>query len=237
MLKIKESHCTIRCPGGAPVPYALHPMNATMPQTLHLDERIIVLDKPSGLLSVPGIGPDKQDCLALRVQALHPEARIVHRLDRDTSGVIVMGLDADAHRELSRQFHDREVEKTYIAVVAGAVADDQGTVDLPMRKDMDPANAPRQIIDHEHGRSAVTHWRVLHRDHDSTRLELRPVTGRSHQLRLHMLQLGHPILGDDLYAPADALERADRLLLHAESLRLVHPSSAAPMQFTAPCPF
>lgn len=198
---------------------------------------MIVLDKPSGLLSVPGIGPDKQDCLATRVQSQFPSARIVHRLDRDTSGVIVMALDAEAHRELSRQFHDREVQKTYIAVVAGHIRDDSGTIDFPMRKDMDPANAPRQIIDHDHGRRAVTHWRVLRREEDCTRLELTPITGRSHQLRLHMQQIGHPILGDDLYAPPQVLTKADRLLLHAAWLSLVHPGSAAPMRFTADVPF
>lgn len=208
-----------------------------LPPILHQDERLLVLSKPTGLLSVPGIGPEKHDCLATRVQQTYPQARIVHRLDRDTSGVIIMGLDADAHRELSRQFHDREVRKIYIAVVAGCVEGDSGVIDLPMRKDMDPANAPRQVIDHEQGRPAVTHWRVLEREPQQTRLELKPVTGRSHQLRLHLQQIGHPILGDDLYAPPEVLARADRLLLHAYELCIVHPSTAAPMTFTVPCPF
>jgi len=217
-----------------------------VPPILYRDERIIVLDKPSGLLSVPGIGPEKADCLAARVAAAHEGARIVHRLDRDTSGVIVMAFDADAHREISRQFHDREVEKTYIAIVAGDVTDDEGTVDLPMRKDMDCGSVPRQIIDHEQGRRAVTHWRVLERMEStdasgnctaSTRLELRPITGRSHQLRLHVQQLGHPILGDDLYAPQAVQNMASRLLLHAATLRIAHPTTAQPMQFEAACPF
>lgn len=209
----------------------------SLPPILHHDERLIVLNKPSGLLPVPGIGEEKRDCLAVRVADAFPGARIVHRLDRDTSGVIIMAFDAEAHRELSRQFHDREVQKTYIAVVAGVVAEDEGEIDLPMRKDMDPANAPRQVIDHEQGRRAITRWRVLERGDDSTRLELRPITGRSHQLRLHLKELGHPILGDDLYAPPEVLKRADRLMLHASSLSIVHPSNAAPMTFTSEAPF
>ena len=204
---------------------------------IHQDERIIVLNKPTGLLSVPGIGPDKLDCLIRRVQREIPAARIVHRLDRDTSGVIVMALDAEAHRELSRQFHDREVRKIYIAIVHGRVEQDKGEIDLPMRKDKDPHNAPRQIIDHEQGRSAVTKYRVLERDADRSRLELRPITGRSHQLRLHLQSIDHPILGDDLYAPPDVQTMADRLLLHAQSLWLVHPGTAEPMTFEATCPF
>lgn len=230
-----------------------------LPPILYRDERLIVLNKPSGLLTVPGIGPEKQDCLATRVQRKFPSARIIHRLDRDTSGVIVMAFDAAAHREISRQFHDREVHKTYEAIVDGLVQEDSGTVDLPIRKDMNPANKPRQVIDLKQGRWAVTHWRVLQR-HDPeaaataasnqeqlqhikcsgrarTRIELNPVTGRSHQLRLHMQQIGHPILGDDLYAPPDALAAADRLLLHATSLWLAHPGTAEPMTFCAPALF
>jgi tRNA pseudouridine32 synthase / 23S rRNA pseudouridine746 synthase len=206
-----------------------------LPPIIHRDERLIVLNKPSGLLSVPGIGPEKADCLAARVQREFPSARIVHRLDRDTSGVIVLALDEESHRELSRQFHDREVEKRYIAIVGGVLAEDEGEIDLPMRKDMD--DPPRQIIDHEHGRCAITRWRVLERLNDRTRLELRPLTGRSHQIRLHLKTIGHPILGDDLYAPPELLAAADRLLLHASTLWIVHPSTAAPMTFSAECPF
>jgi len=212
-----------------------------LPPILHLDERLIVLDKPVGLLSVPGIGHDKRDCLAVRVAAAYPGARIMHRLDRDTSGVIIMARDAEAHRELSRQFHDREVSKTYIAIVAGVMSGDSGVIDLPMRKDMDPANAPRQVIDHAEGRPAITHWWVQRRETidgiDRTRVLLKPVTGRSHQLRLHLKSIGHPILGDDLYAPSAVLAMADRLMLHAQSLTLVHPQTASLMTFEAPCPF
>lgn len=210
-------------------------MPAVLPPILYRDDRLIVFDKPAGLLSVPGIGPEKADCLAARVQAAHPGARIVHRLDRDTSGVIVMARDAEAHRALSIQFQDRIVDKTYVGVVAGVVAGDDGEIDLPIRKDLD--DPPRQIVDHVHGRPSVTRWRVLERGDDRTRLELRPITGRSHQLRLHLASIGHPVLGDDLYAPPASRDAADRLLLHATSLSVVHPTTAAPMTFGAPCPF
>jgi tRNA pseudouridine32 synthase / 23S rRNA pseudouridine746 synthase len=204
---------------------------------IYKDQRILVVNKPAGMLTVPGIGPEKADSLARRAAHDFPGARIVHRLDRDTSGVIILAFDPEAHRELSRQFHDREVKKTYVAVVSGIVQQDAGTVDLPMRKDMDPRNAPRQVIDHAEGRPAVTHWWVIERGADRTRLRLQPLTGRSHQLRLHLKTIGHPILGDDLYAPAKVLALADRLLLHSQSLAVVHPETAALMTFEAPCPF
>lgn len=216
-------------------------MSAEVPPILHLDDRIIALNKPVGLLSVPGIGPDKRDCLALRVAAAYPGARIVHRLDRDTSGVILMARDADAHRELSRQFHDRETRKTYIAIVAGLIEQDSGVIDLPMRKDMNPANAPRQVIDHAEGRPAVTHWwvqeRITNGGSERTRVLMKPITGRSHQLRLHMKHIGHPILGDDLYAPAAIVGLSDRLLLHAQSLTVTHPATGKSITFEAACPF
>ncbi len=205
------------------------------PPVIHLDDRIIVLDKPPGLLSVPGIGPEKADCLASRVADAYPGARIVHRLDRDTSGVIVMALDAEAHRQLSVQFQDRVVEKEYLAIAAGSFDEDQGSIDLPLRKDMD--DPPRQMIDPVKGRPSVTNWRVFERLEDRTRLELTPLTGRSHQLRLHLLAIGHPILGDDLYAPPEVLAMADRLLLHAATLSIIHPTTAQWMKFEVECPF
>lgn len=220
------------------------------------NDALIAINKPTGLLSVPGIGAHKQDCIATRAATAFPGARIVHRLDRDTSGIMVLALDAVTHRELSRQFHDREVEKSYIAIVSGHVEDDAGVIDLPMRKDMDPANRPRQVIDHERGRRAVTRYSVLERgafewdpcvratpprdetdERSVTRMELRPVTGRSHQLRLHMQAIGHPIVGDDLYAPGDVLALSKRLLLHAERLLVTDPFSGAPLRFHVPCPF
>jgi len=246
-----------------PIPQsASHPRFPDLPpRVLHADDWFVVIDKPSGLLSVPGIGPEKADCLVSRAAEAFDGARIVHRLDRDTSGVIVLALDAESHRRLSIQFQDRLVDKTYVAMVAEHLAEDAGTVDLPMRKDLD--DPPRQIIDHEHGRPATTHWRVLERTsierpircaefaledrsvddaafdgpRDVARLELRPHTGRSHQLRLHLLELGHPILGDDLYAPMDVLALSDRLLLHARMLSFNHPTSGERLTFSAPCPF
>ena len=208
------------------------------PDVLHADDRLVVLDKPAGLLSVPGIGPENQDCLARRVEERFAGARIVHRLDRDTSGVIVMALDADAHRELSRQFEQREVTKRYVAVAAGRVDSDKSEIDLPLRKDLDPpTSGPRHIVDHRLGRPARTSYRVLERHADRTRLELRPLTGRSHQLRVHLSAIDHAILGDDLYAPPEVVAMSNRLLLHAESLSIVHPSSGDPMTFHSPCPF
>jgi tRNA pseudouridine32 synthase/23S rRNA pseudouridine746 synthase len=202
------------------------------------DDRLLVLDKPAGLLSVPGIGPANQDCLARRAAAAHPGARIVHRLDRETSGVIVMALDPDSHRDLSRQFERRRVAKQYVGVVAGLVDADEGQIDLPMRKDLDPpGGGPRHIIDHELGRPARTGFRVLARDAGRSRLELSPVTGRSHQLRVHLHAIGHPLLGDDLYAPAEVVAMADRLLLHATRLTLDHPATGQRMTFESPCPF
>jgi len=210
----------------------------TAPDVIYTDEHLIVLDKPPGLLSVPGIGPDNQDCLARRVEAEFTGARIVHRLDRETSGVIVMAMDAESHRQLSRQFEQRLVDKIYIAVVAGVVADDDGEIDLPIRKDLNPPRpGPRHIVDHVHGRPAQTRYRVLQRDADRTRVELRPKTGRSHQLRVHLDAIGYPILGDDLYAPPEVVALADRLLLHARALSITHPATGQRLNFESPCLF
>lgn len=197
----------------------------------------MAFNKPSGLLSVPGIGPDKQDCLAARAASMYPGARIVHRLDRDTSGVIVLALDADTHRELSRQFEARETSKRYVALGWGHAREDHGTIDLPLRKR--ELGSALQIVDHELGRSAVTHWRVLERldRPDRTRFELAPVTGRSHQLRVHLKELGHPILGDDLYGDEAVRAAADRLCLHASFLEVTHPGLGGRMRFEAPAPF
>lgn len=199
------------------------------------DEAVLVLDKPSGLLSVPGRLPQNKDSLALRAQRWFDGARTVHRLDWETSGVSVLALDAAIHRELSRQFHDREVEKSYIAIVAGHVLPDEGEVALPLMCDW--PNRPRQIVDHENGRDALTRWQVVYREIDRTWLRLFPVTGRSHQLRVHMQALGHPILGDRLYADRYALHRAERLQLHAERLTFTHPLHGERVTFYSPCPF
>ncbi|MBC22703.1 MAG: RNA pseudouridine synthase [Phycisphaerae bacterium] len=204
---------------------------------IHLDERLVVVDKPSGLLSVPGIGPEKADCLVARVADEVEGARIVHRLDRDTSGVIVLARDAESHRELSRQFQDREVSKQYLAMVIGHPEEDEGRIDLPIRKDLD--NTPLQMVDHVHGRPSMTDWSVQQRLEDPcrSRLLLEPLTGRSHQIRLHLQQIGHPILGDDLYADSRGASMAPRLMLHAWTLGFVHPSTAEPMRFESVPPF
>jgi tRNA pseudouridine32 synthase/23S rRNA pseudouridine746 synthase len=199
------------------------------------DDQLLVLNKPSGLLAVPGRGPDLQDCLSARVQRQFPEARVVHRLDRDTSGLLVMALTAGSQRDLSAQFAARTVEKWYIAVVFDRPEAEEGTIDLPMRKDFD--HPPRHMIDQQFGRPAITCWRVIDRGPAESRLELKPITGRSHQIRLHLATIGHPILGDKLYAHAAALARSPRLMLHAEGLSLMHPTTGERVAWQNPCPF
>lgn len=207
---------------------------------LHVDDYLIALDKPSGLLAVPGRGPDKQDCLSARVQARYPDALVVHRLDMATSGIMLMARGADAQRRLSQAFAARAVSKRYVAVVLGYLEAPPGEwqeVDLPLIVDW--PNRPRSIVDPIHGKPSRTRWRVLGyaADGRATRVELEPVTGRSHQLRVHMQALGHPILGDDLYAPEEGRTVSDRLLLHACALRLTHPFSGAPFCVESPVPF
>lgn len=188
-----------------------------------------MLEKPSGLLSVPGRGSDKLDCLETRAKAVWPETRHIHRLDRDTSGLIVFARDSETHRQLSGQFERREVAKEYLALVAGQMPAEQGTVAAPLVKDFD--HPPRHKIDFEQGRAATTDWRVVERGADRTRVALVPLTGRSHQLRIHLAHLGHPILGDPLYAPPEVQALAPRLLLHAAKLAFLHPSFGEPLTF------
>ena len=193
-----------------------------MPDILYQDSDFIVLNKPANLLSVPGRGPDKQDCLSARVQANYPDALIVHRLDYDTSGIILMALHKPAQSKISRIFQEREISKTYTAVVFGQPDDNAGSIDLPMRCDYE--RRPLQIIDHEQGKQALTHWKVLQTNDDNTsRIELKPHTGRSHQLRLHMQCLGYPILGDNLYGTTETHSMSPRLLLHATQLSFKQP--------------
>ncbi|MBI1368299.1 MAG: RluA family pseudouridine synthase [Planctomycetes bacterium] len=199
------------------------------------DAQLVVADKPSGLLTQPGLGPDKLDCLLHRLQHQYAAARIVHRLDRDTSGLIVLALDADTHRFLSRQFHDRLVGKLYAALVAGAVEGEAGRIDLPLRKDFD--HPPRHCVDRVAGKPAVTDWHVLERFADRTRLQLEPRTGRSHQLRVHLMSIGHPILGDPLYARPAVQALSPRLALHASMLAFRHPATDRDMSFESPAPF
>lgn len=202
---------------------------------VYRDDDLLVVDKPSGLLAVPGRGPDLQDCLSARVQAQFPSALVVHRLDRDTSGLMLMALNAAAQRELSRQFAERTVAKRYTAVVFGSPRDSAGTIDLPMRKDFD--RPPRHKIDPVEGRPARTDWRVVAIRGDRSHLEIEPLTGRSHQIRLHLATLGHPILGDNLYAHDEARAMSDRLLLHAAQLSVSHPVGGRRLIWTVECPF
>jgi len=199
---------------------------------IHSDIDLLVLDKPSGLLSVPGKGPDLADCLETRVQSVFPGALIVHRLDRDTSGVFVMAMNAGAQRHLGLQFERRHLVKTYQAIVTGRVEPDEGEINLPLIADW--PNRPLQKVCHDTGKPALTRWRVISRTEASTRLELSPHTGRSHQLRVHLKEFGHPILGDPLYGdPA----KATRLLLHAHRLIIRHPAGGKKTEFCADLPF
>ncbi|WP_299650258.1 RluA family pseudouridine synthase [uncultured Tateyamaria sp.] len=201
---------------------------------LHDDAEMVVVSKPSGLLSVPGKGEHLSDCLIARVQAVWPQALLVHRLDRDTSGVMVFGLTPHAQRFLSKQFELRAAKKTYVARVWGRMTPKTGRVDLPLIVDW--PNRPKQHVDHENGKPAVTDWRVLRDTETESRVRLFPQTGRSHQLRVHMLALGHPILGDPFYAEGPARE-FERLMLHSEELRIKHPDSGKMMRFRSPAPF
>ena len=190
---------------------------------LHEDRDLLLVRKPHLLLSIPGRHPLNKDSLITRLQQRYPSASIVHRLDLDTSGIMVIPLNKTTHADLSRQFQQREVQKSYHAVVFGRVAQDEGEVDLPIACDW--AQRPRQMICHERGRPAFTRFTVLERKEDRTRLLLQPVTGRSHQLRIHMRELGHPILGCDMYAHDTALHMAQRLMLHATTLAFRHPAT------------
>ncbi|WOX04329.1 pseudouridine synthase [Microbulbifer pacificus] len=196
---------------------------------VYSDAFLLVLDKPSGLLTVPGRDPAHKDCLASRAQAEYPDALIVHRLDMDTSGLVAMARGAEVHRQLSALFQNRQVEKSYLARVWGEPQGDSGEVDLPLICDW--PNRPKQMVDFEHGKPSLTRWQKLDSDGQSSLLQLTPVTGRSHQLRVHMQALGHPILGDPFYAHAEALAAAPRLLLHAQELGFEHPVLGKSMCF------
>ena len=205
-------------------------------ELLYADAAFLLLRKPAGLLAVPGRGADKQDCLSLRVQRDFPDAMVVHRLDMATSGLMLMARGAAVQRRMNHAFAEREVDKRYVAVVAGSLqGDGWQTIDLPIAVDW--PRRPLRIIDPVNGKPSTTRWRVLEGTTDATRLELEPVTGRSHQLRVHLQALGHPILGDALYAPADINCRAPRLLLHASALTLSHPVSGERLAFHDPAPF
>ncbi len=214
---------------------------------IYQDEFLLVADKPAGLLAVPGRGDDKQDCLSARIQSRFPDALVVHRLDMATSGLMVFARGAEMQRRLSQLFRERQVHKRYVAVVAGRVQREAGEIDLPLICDW--PNRPRQKVDHAAGKPSLTRYRLVTRDapvhgptrpprtedcEETTRLELEPVTGRTHQLRLHLSAIGHPILGDALYGDASA---APRLLLHACSLGFAHPVDGTALNFECPPPF
>jgi tRNA pseudouridine32 synthase/23S rRNA pseudouridine746 synthase len=207
---------------------------------LYEDDFLLAFDKPAGMHSVPGKGEDKQDCLSSRVQSIYPDALVVHRLDLDTSGIIVMARGAQAQRLINKAFELRQVDKRYVAVVHGCMqpsGSDWGLIDLPIA--LDWPQRPLHKVDFEQGRPSQTHWHLLE-SHDAdgcTRVLLEPFTGRSHQLRVHLQALGHPILGDRLYGGPEAAPRAPRLLLHAAQIKLPHPTSGEPLFLESPVPF
>ena len=196
---------------------------------VHEDADFLILNKPSGLLSVPGRLESHKDSLQSRVQAHYPEATTVHRLDMETSGLIIMARNKQAHKSIGQQFENRKVKKTYVARVFGLMNEDSGVIDLPLICDW--PNRPRQKVDSEHGKSAETYWRVLRLESSTTLIELKPVTGRSHQLRVHMMSIGFPIVGDQLYAYGPALDYAGRLELHSQRIQFIHPESDKEVTF------
>ena len=202
---------------------------------IHADSAVLLVRKPDLLLSVPGRHPANRDCLLTRLQAEFPEALLVHRLDLDTSGVMVFARHRAAQAALSRLFQERRVAKEYVALVDGEPTDDEGVIDLPIARDW--PRRPLQKICAETGRPALTHYRVLERHGDYSRLLLIPETGRSHQLRIHCRELGHPILGCDMYAPSEVLGRAPRLMLHARLLAFPHPDTGRAFTTHCPAPF
>ena len=202
---------------------------------LYQDEHMVVINKPSGLLTVPGKDPKHADSAITRVNRVFPTARIVHRLDMATSGVLCLAMHKESHRFLSMQFQERLTNKYYIARVFGKLTQPQGSIDLPLTCDW--PNRPKQMVCHESGKPSLTHYEVLAYEAAATRVKLTPITGRSHQLRVHMLSLGHVILGDRLYAKGDALAASKRLQLHAEMLQIAHPENAEIMTFSSATPF
>lgn len=205
-------------------------------QIIYQDEYIIAVNKPQGLLSVPGLGPDKQDCLISRLVKIVPGVKVVHRLDCYTSGIMLFAIGIEMQRALSRIFHHRKIQKQYIAVVKQWFEDSEGVIKFPMRCDID--NRPHQIVDYEHGKSAITFWQVLQRNNETVRLLLKPVTGRTHQLRVHCAAMGYPIIGDGLYGDVVADEiKQSRMLLHADNLLFEHPVTNKKTHLFAECEF
>lgn len=199
---------------------------------LHEDDEMLIVDKPAGLLSQPGMRPELADCQESRARDYCATVTLVHRLDRDTSGILIFAKNPKTHRHLGLQFERRHLSKRYTAVVSGTVAEDTGLIDAPIRSDW--PNRPMQKIC-KTGKSAQTEWTVTERSAFATRLDLNPLTGRTHQLRVHLLSIGHPIIGDVLYAPPEAA--ADRLHLHATEMTIRHPIGGIPLNISCPCPF
>lgn len=202
---------------------------------VYQDDAVLVLNKPSGLLSVPGRQEIHQDSLQSRAQQQFPSATTVHRLDMETSGLMVMALNKASHVSLSRQFEQRQIKKRYVARVFGCLNSDTGVVEVPLICDW--PNRPKQKVDFDGGKSALTHWSVLNREQQTTLVELLPVTGRSHQLRVHMLHIGHPIVGDQLYAEGSALAWSPKLQLHSQAITFSHPDSGELLSFNLPASF
>lgn len=213
-------------------------MNQAPITILYEDQDVLAVEKPPGLLTVPGRGPDNQDCLIHRLLTNHPNSRIVHRLDMATSGIVLIPQNHDSLSELSRQFQQRTIKKRYQAIVDGIVEKDSGVIDLPLMCDW--PNRPKQKVCHEQGKPSRTEFHVLQRnrcEQPESRVELTPITGRSHQLRVHMMALGHAIVGDYFYAEPGILNRSDRLLLHATCLQFSHPRSGELITVESAAPF
>jgi len=204
-------------------------------EILHADDALVIANKQSGLLSVPGRGEDKKDCLLSRIQTEFPSALTVHRLDMQTSGLMIFALDKKNQTALSRLFESRQIIKEYCAWISGSPNEDEGSIDLPIIVDW--PNRPLQKVDFEDGKPSLTHWRVIKREKEKTLLSLSPHTGRSHQLRVHLQEIGHPILGDPLYGTIKSRSMASRLLLHANFLQFTHPVSNEPFSINSSIPF
>jgi tRNA pseudouridine32 synthase/23S rRNA pseudouridine746 synthase len=202
-------------------------------EIIYQDDYIVAVNKPQALLSVPGLGPDKKDCMISRLETIYPDAKVVHRLDCHTSGIMLFAIGIDMQRALSKIFHDRKIHKQYIAVVRKWFEEQEGVIKFPMRCDID--NRPIQIVDYEHGKAATTYWEVLQRDEESVRLLLKPETGRTHQLRVHCSAMGYPIVGDGLYGNDEVKQQ--RMLLHADNLLFSHPVTGEQMHLFADCGF
>ncbi len=202
---------------------------------VYQDEHILIANKQSGILTVPGRGPDKQDCLISRIQESCPTAEVVHRLDLDTSGLVIFALSKSVQSDLGRQFQERRVSKTYHAIVAGCPENTTGRISLPLIADW--PNRPRQKVDFDVGKPSETLWECIKTDEVHSLVRLTPITGRSHQLRVHMAEIGHPILGDRLYAPEDIFNQRTRLQLHASHIQLSHPISGDDISCSSSLPF